>query len=84
MKTYRDLSIAEVEDFADIKALNIESEQNYKEAAKMLFENKKKYEIAFTKMYEELMKVHESPEEFNKKYDKWIKENAHKYGISTE
>ncbi len=40
MKTYKDLTRQEVEKFADKEALNIETEQNYKEAAQELFKRK--------------------------------------------
>jgi hypothetical protein len=43
--------------------------------------NRDEYEKAHAAMYLKLMREHKSPKEFNKKYDKWIKQNAPKYGF---
>jgi len=44
--------------------------------------DKKGYDKAYNKFYKELMNNHSSPSDFLKKHDKWIKENAPKYGVS--
>lgn len=46
METYRDLPYNDVQDFADENGLNIDTEENYREAAIMLF-NRKDREVTY-------------------------------------